>query len=79
MQPCGLQDLARPRGRLSFGLKTKRFADCIRSTLAQRGLKKHSCNPAGCGIWRALGGDFRLTSRPGKLRIESAAPWPKGG
>ena len=39
MQPCGLRDLARPWGRRSFGLKTKRFADCIRGTLAQRGLK----------------------------------------
>ena len=120
MQPCGLRDLARPRGRRSFGLKTKRFAGCARGTLAQRGLKnipatlraagfgvplgatvvwpqsladcglsprylsrkdskKHSCNLADCGIWRALGGYSRLASRPSKLRIESAAPWPKGG
>ena len=74
MQPCGLRDLAHPRGRLSFGLKTKRFAGYARGTLAQRGLKKHSCNPAGCGIWRALGGDGRLASRPGNLRTESAVP-----
>ena len=120
MQPCGLRDLACPRGRRSFSLKTKRFADCVRGTLAQRGLKnnhaalraagsgvpagatfvwpqgqascglsprhlgpkwakKHSCNPAGCGIWRTLGGDFRLASRPGKLRIESAAPLAQRG
>ena len=39
-----------------------------------KGSKKHSCSPAGCGIWRALGGDSRLASRPGGLRIESAAP-----
>ena len=39
MQPCGLRDLARPRGRLSFGLKTKRFAGYARGTLAERGLK----------------------------------------
>ena len=31
----------------------------------------------GCGIWRALGGDSRLASRPGKLRAAPAAPWPK--
>ena len=119
MQPCGLRDLARPWGRRSFGLKARRFADCVRGTLAKRGLKnihatlraagfnaslgatvvwpqgragcgmrprypwpkgskKHSCNPAGCGIWRALGGDFRLASRPGELRATPAAPWPKG-
>ena len=39
-----------------------------------KGSKKHSCNPAGCGIWRALGGDGRLASRPGELRTESAVP-----
>ena len=39
MQPCGLRDLACPRGRHSFGLKTKRVAGCARGTLAQRGLK----------------------------------------
>ena len=115
MQPCGLRDLAHPWGRRSFGLKTKRFADYARGTLAERGLKnihatlwaagfgvplgatvvwpqnqaicglrprhlgpkgakKHSCNLAGCGIWRALGGDGRLASKLGGLRIESAAP-----
>ena len=46
--------------------------------LGPKGLKKHSCNPAGCGIWRVLGGNFRLASRPGKLRAAPAAPWPKG-
>ena len=91
MQPCGLRDLARPWGRLSFGLKAGQVANCARGTLAKRGLKnihatlraagfgaplgatvvwpqnqaicglrprhlgpkglkKHSCNPAGCGI-----------------------------
>ena len=120
MQPCGLRDLARPWGRRSFGLKTKRFAGYAHGTLAQRGLKnnhatlraagfgaplgatvvwpqgrascglsprhlgpkgakKHSCNPAGCGIWRTLGGDFRLASRPSKLRIESAVPLAQRG
>ena len=39
MQPCGLRDLACPRGRQSFGLKAKRFAGCARGALAQRGLK----------------------------------------
>ena len=39
MQPCGLRDLAHPWGRRSFGLKTKRFADYARGTLAERGLK----------------------------------------
>ena len=78
MQPCGLRDLACPRGRLSFGLKAGRVAECVRGTLAQRALKKHSCSPVGCGIWRALGGDGRLASKPGELRTASAAPWPKG-
>ena len=120
MQPCGLRDLACPRGRHSFGLKAGRVAGCARGTLAQRGLKnihatlratrfgvpsgatfvwpqnqaicglrprhlgpkgaeKHSCNLAGCGIWRTLGGDGRLASRPGGLRTTPAAPWSKGG
>ena len=78
MQPCGLRDLARPRERLSFGLKTKRFAGYARGTLTKRALKKRSCNPAGCGIWRTLGSDSRLASRLGKLRTASAVPWPKG-
>ena len=118
MQPCGLRDLARPWGRRSFGLKAGRVADCARGTLAQRGLKnihatlraagfralsgapavaafgrvvcglhprhlgrkgakKHSCNPAGCEIWRALGSDGRLASRPGGLRATPAVAWPK--
>ena len=120
MQPCGLRHLARPWGRRSFGLKTKRFAGYTHGTLAQRGLKnihatlraagfnvssgatvvwpqdqascgmcpqnltrkgakKHSCNPVGCGIWRALGGDGRLASRPNELRAAPAEPYPKGG
>ena len=120
MQPCGLRDLACPWGRLSFGLKTKRFAGYAHGTLAQRGLKnihatlwaagfgaplgatvvwpqnqvicglrprhlgpkgaeKHSCNPAGCGIWHVLGGDGRLASRPSKLRIEPAVPLAERG
>ena len=78
MQPCGLRDLAHPWVRRSFGPKTGQVADCIRGTLGPKGAKKHSCNPAGCGIWRALGGNFRLASRPGGLRTAPAAPWPKG-
>ena len=78
MQPCGLRDLARPRGRWSLGLKTGQVADCICGTLGQKRSKKHSCNLVGCGIWRALGGDFRLASRPSRLRAAPAAPWPKG-
>ena len=74
MQPCGLRDLARPRRRQSFGLKTGRVAGCVRGTLGPKGLKKHSCNPVGCEIWRALGGDGRLASRPGELRAASAVP-----
>ena len=46
--------------------------------LGRKGSKKHSCNPVGCEIWRALGSDGRLASRPGKLRAAPAAPWPKG-
>ena len=115
MQPCGLRDLACPRGQLSFGLKAGQVADCIRGTLAQRGpknnhatlraarfgvplgatvvwpqgrascgmcpqnltrkgSKKHSCSLADCENWHVLGSDFRLASKPGGLRIESAAP-----
>ena len=77
MQPCRLRDLACPWGRRSFGPKTGQVADCARGTLAQRGLKKHSCNPVGCGIWHILGGDGRLASRPSQLRIESAVPLAK--
>ena len=61
----------RPQGRASCGLSPRH--------LGSKGSKKQSCNPAGCGIWRALGGDFRLASRPGELRATPAAPWPKGG
>ena len=39
MQPCGLRKWARPRGLQSFGLKTKRVAECVRRTLAKRALK----------------------------------------
>ena len=59
-----------PQGRASCGL--------IPRYLGPKGSKKQSCNPVGCGIWRTLGGDNRLASRPGKLRAASAAPWPKG-
>ena len=38
-QPCRLRDLARPRGRRSFGLKARRVADYARGTLAERALK----------------------------------------
>ena len=40
--------------------------------------KKHSYSPAGCGIWRTLGGDGRLASKPSDLRTAPAVPWPKG-
>ena len=46
--------------------------------LGPKGSKKHSCNPAGCEIWRVLGGDGRLASKPSDLRAAPAAPWPKG-
>ena len=58
-----------PQGRASCRLHPRH--------LGPKGSKKHSYGPAGCGIWRALGGDFRLASRPGNLRNASAAPWPK--
>ena len=74
MQPCELRDLAHPWERQSFGLKAGQVAECIRRTLAEKALKKHSCNPAGCGIWRTLGGDGRLASRSDKLRNVSAEP-----
>ena len=79
MQPCGLLDLACPRGRRSFGLKTERVAGYVRGTLGPKGSKKHSCNPAGCGIWHVLGGDSHLASRLGKLRIESTVPLAERG
>ena len=55
-----------PQGRASCGLSPRH--------LGRKGAKKHSCNPVGCGIWRALGGDGRLASRPSKLRAAPAAP-----
>ena len=60
-----------PQGRAGCGLRSRH--------LGPKGSIKHSCNPADCGIWRALGGNFRLASKPGDLRTASAAPWPKGG
>ena len=60
-----------PQGRASCGLSPRR--------LGQKGAKKQSCNPAGCGIWRVLGSDNRLASRPGGLRIESAVPLAQSG
>ena len=74
MQPCRRRDLTRPWGRRSFGLKAGQVADCIRGTLGPKGSKKHSSNPAGCGIWRALGGDGRLASKPSDLRTALAVP-----
>ena len=74
MQPCGLRDLAHPWGRLSFGLKARQFAGYARGILGRKGAKKHSCNPVGCGIWRALGGNFRLALRPFGSRIGPAVP-----
>ena len=41
MQPCGLRDLACPRGQLSFGLKAGQVAECIRRTLPERALKNN--------------------------------------
>ena len=47
MQPCGLRDLTRPRGRLSFGLKTGRVAGYARGTLGPKGSKKTFMQPCG--------------------------------
>ena len=60
-----------PQGRASCGLSPRH--------LGPKGSKKHSCNPVGCGIWRALGGDFRLASKPGGLRTASAVPLAQRG
>ena len=60
-----------PQGQAICGLSPRR--------LGPKGSKKHSCNPAGCGIWRALGGDGRLASRPSDLRIEPAVPLAQRG
>ena len=59
-----------PQDQASCGLRPRH--------LGPKGSKKHSCNPAGCGIWHALGGDGRLASKPSDLRATPAAPWPKG-
>ena len=58
-------------GRVVCGLSPR--------SLGPKGAKKHSCNPAGCGIWRALGGDSRLAPRLGKLRTASAVPLAQRG
>ena len=55
MQPCGLRDLARPRGRRSFGLKAVRVADWARGTLAQRGLKNIHATLRAVGFGAPLG------------------------
>ena len=55
MQPCGLRDLAHPWGRRSFGLKTKRFADYARGTLAERGLKNIHATLWAAGFGVPLG------------------------
>ena len=60
-----------PQGRAGCGLRSRH--------LGPKGAEKHSCNLAGCGIWRTLGGDGRLASKPSDLRAAPAAPWPKGG
>ena len=59
-----------PQGRASCGLHPRH--------LGSKGAEKHSCNLAGCGIWRTLGGDGRLALKPGGVRAAPAAPWPKG-
>ena len=58
-----------PQDQTSCGLRPQ--------NLSRKGSKKHSCDPVGCEIWHALGGDGRLASRPGELRIESAVPLAK--
>ena len=55
MQPCELRDLAHPWGRRSFGLKTKQVADCIRGTLAERGLKNIHATLRAAGFNASLG------------------------
>ena len=47
--------------------------------LGPKGLKKHSCNLVGCGIWHVLGGDGRLAPRLGKLRTASVVPLAQRG
>ena len=58
MQPCGLRDLARPRGRQSFGLKAGRVAGYARGTLAQRGLKNIHATLWAAGFGTPLGATF---------------------
>ena len=55
MQPCGLRDLARPRGRRSFGLKAGRVAGYARGTLAERGLKNIHATLRAAGFGAPLG------------------------
>ena len=58
MQPCGLRDLARPQGRLSFGLKTRRVAGYARGTLAQRALKNIHATLRAAGFGAPSGATF---------------------
>ena len=60
-----------PQGRAGCGLRPRH--------LGQKGSKKQSCNPAGCGIWRALESDSHLASRPSDLRAAPATGEPKRG
>ena len=58
MQPCGLRDLAHPWGRLSFGLKTKRVAECVRRTLPERALKNIHATLRAAGFGAPAGATF---------------------
>ena len=79
MQPCGLRDLACPRGRHSFGLKTKRVAGCARGTLAQRGLKNIHATLRAAGFNASLGATVVWPQGRASCGLSPRYPWPKGG
>ena len=78
MQPCGLRDLACPRGRRSFGLKAERFAGYARGTLAQRGLKNIHATLRAAGFGVPLGATFIWPQGWAGCGLRPRYPWPKG-
>ncbi len=78
MQPCGLRDLACPRERLSFGLKTERFAGCARGTLAQRGLKNIHATLRAAGFGTPLGATVVWPQGQAICRLYPRHLGPKG-
>ena len=83
MQPCGLRDLARPRGRQSFGPKTGQIAGCARRTLAERALKNNHATLRAAGFGAPSGATVVLPQdqtccglSPQRLSRKRHAPEP---